>query len=733
MRVKDATEKNEKRMKEATESRGDSFPSWSLATFQPLSVEETMNAEMLSESSILFLISAVLLGALAWFLHRRRPDASAQWFWPSSTKKNAYASVALINVVLSAVLWTFITMNASIWLLWAAIGMPLVATGLTAGLVSDVGSGDGHGSGPLSSAILKWSRSIAQVLEWETWYLIAGTTLLFVTAVLPAVAFFKLSYNFERDLLSRREQRLMGDRVVERQSRLTEDYVDVVGRESIGDRFREDLHSTSEISWKYAPQSSFGSMQIGSMGSNIYQQEELSSRVSSLEWLLRRVRPTYNGISEQMTVTSNDEMRPKFAFADAGGQATLISTEFGAPLESRWRSWTAGATDNGWRGVLLWWGGCAVWVAALYGIVAAASRSWRLNRLCGEPLDASAPRICRSKRRLIIAPELSTDRTDLVNRLPKEQVIDVRQLTRRVRRQLDPDGAGAGARGNGPKQAIADDSLAGLGTTLLDMPDWRTKLPKDPAQPIVLDHFEYRIDEPDWVRQKLELVEQLAYRYDRSIIVLSSVDPVGIIDRVDRLRQHVSEGTRLRWVDVFGTFECRGWLHSDSNDVGSSIDGQYPQHQTEKPSDVQTLQTESQIQAEPYYRGLWKSCTKEEQLALIQLAEEGLLNPKCSDVAATLVARGLIVCDGAPHLMNDTFRRFVVHAVSRETVAQWELDERVPWDNVLIVGVVGLTAFLFFTQQDLAKNWVAYLGAMAAAVPALFKALTAIRSMSSEA
>jgi hypothetical protein len=72
------------------------------------------------------------------------------------------------------------------------------------------------------------------------------------------------------------------------------------------------------------------------------------------------------------------------------------------------------------------------------------------------------------------------------------------------------------------------------------------------------------------------------------------------------------------------------------------------------------------------YQLLWTSCTRSEKLVLIQLAQEGVINPKCSDTVDELIAKGLIWPGGAPTIFNMTFRDFLRDIERADVVQQWE-------------------------------------------------------------
>jgi hypothetical protein len=115
--------------------------------------------------------------------------------------------------------------------------------------------------------------------------------------------------------------------------------------------------------------------------------------------------------------------------------------------------------------------------------------------------------------------------------------------------------------------------------------------------------------------------------------------------------------------------------------------------------------------AEPYYRSVWEVCSHEEQLVLIQLAQEGLVNPKRIETIKHLARRRLVSVDPRFCLMNDSFRSFVLSVSSREHI---EALERTPansaWARLgtpLYALAAVIIAILLFTEQEAFTSLIA--------------------------
>jgi hypothetical protein len=104
--------------------------------------------------------------------------------------------------------------------------------------------------------------------------------------------------------------------------------------------------------------------------------------------------------------------------------------------------------------------------------------------------------------------------------------------------------------------------------------------------------------------------------------------------------------------------------------------------------------------ARVYYRAIWTSCSRDEKLVLVQLAQEGLVNPKAEVAVRQLMRKRLVVRDPVFRIMNLTFARFACTALPPSIVRKWEQqDGAIPWGTILLTVALGVAVFLFITQQ----------------------------------
>ena len=102
----------------------------------------------------------------------------------------------------------------------------------------------------------------------------------------------------------------------------------------------------------------------------------------------------------------------------------------------------------------------------------------------------------------------------------------------------------------------------------------------------------------------------------------------------------------------------------------------------------------------------------DQKLALYQLAETGVVNPRNHTVIAQLLRKELVRRNPTFRVMNETFRRFIAREMSHESAAEWEHEGvRLPWGSIstmmLTMALLPL-GLLLLTQQQLLGAWPAY-------------------------
>jgi hypothetical protein len=149
------------------------------------------------------------------------------------------------------------------------------------------------------------------------------------------------------------------------------------------------------------------------------------------------------------------------------------------------------------------------------------------------------------------------------------------------------------------------------------------------------------------------------------------------------------------------------------------------------PPSCEAVLFEIGVAAEPFYRGVWAACSSDEKLALRQLAEEGVVNPRNATVIAHLLRAGLVDRDPVFRPMNETFRRFVMKEMPDDALSVLEHQGvAMPWASItttVLTMALGLVGLLILTQQQLIDAWIGYVPALAPAVPTVVKMLGSLQ------
>src|SRR5262249_18916152 len=322
------------------------------------------------------------------------------------------------------------------------------------------------------------------------------------------------------------------------------------------------------------------------------------------------------------------------------------------------------------------------------------------------------------------------------------QVFDVRALSfARV-----PTYAGAGWSSSVPE---GDNSTA----------TWADALQQARADPPIalgIDHLECRFGDSAFRAQMLECLEVAIHRSRCSVRIATVRDPL------ETLRELKDPAPDLeRWARLLDSFRkevvglatdsagvealraqlrrCRNGLTGDQRALLLSECAPASPLLTVGEELVMRLAKEGRVSttalvdeigdaAAYFYRALWDACSMDEQLALRQIAEEGVVNPNNRMTAGRLSQAGLVSRDAATvRLMNESFRRFVLHVEPAARIAMWEhKGVSVPWGSIaaaFLTVAFGLGGLLLLTQQQLVDSWLNYVPAVASAIPSAWKVI----------
>jgi hypothetical protein len=226
------------------------------------------------------------------------------------------------------------------------------------------------------------------------------------------------------------------------------------------------------------------------------------------------------------------------------------------------------------------------------------------------------------------------------------------------------------------------------------------------AEPVVvLDHFAYGCNDAESNRRKLELVERFVFKEGRTVVILTTIDPLF----------YVEAGTGV----------------GARPSLDALAPGEVMDRWTKALIKFTTMRVVGGAPVEPspsYYRVLWSTCTKRERMALYQLANEGWAN--CQNLAALkhLVRRGLIESRPEFRIADEDFRGFILEWVSSEDQREWQREDEISvWDGLkaalyVSVGLSVAAIALLYGQQAMG-----YVVAGVSAITPVIKTISDLR------
>ncbi|SEK54472.1 hypothetical protein SAMN05216262_101623 [Colwellia chukchiensis] len=135
------------------------------------------------------------------------------------------------------------------------------------------------------------------------------------------------------------------------------------------------------------------------------------------------------------------------------------------------------------------------------------------------------------------------------------------------------------------------------------------------------------------------------------------------------------------------------------------------------------------------YRYRWELCTKAERLLLIQLANGYAPNPSNIEPLEHLIRRGYIYQDNGWHLINQSFKRFVLSAESDTVVASWlQAAMESNWQYVripLFTLVLVAIAVLAYSASEAIESLMAILTGVLSLTPLLLRSFNLFKGNTS--
>jgi hypothetical protein len=287
---------------------------------------------------------------------------------------------------------------------------------------------------------------------------------------------------------------------------------------------------------------------------------------------------------------------------------------------------------------------------------------------------------------------------------------------------------------------------------------------------IIINHFEYNIQDPVTNRIKLNFLEKLMVDDNRKIIILSTIHPVAFLDSafVESMKQDTGKDDKNnraeipiqsqdleRWHVLLGHYRIilmpldpayTQLQPEDETPSGKMICNEtkwgYFLNQMREPAikasrkiikkgiDLPTpdeFAFKLQVTSHYFYMYIWQSLTREEKFLLYDLAEDNLVNSYDDYNLSMLIGKGIIFWDdGTLKLFNKGFRNFILTAIGNSEAMKIKdrIKDNGNWGKLripLILIILSILAFLLASQEEAYSTLITYVAALTAGVPAVLK------------
>ncbi len=282
---------------------------------------------------------------------------------------------------------------------------------------------------------------------------------------------------------------------------------------------------------------------------------------------------------------------------------------------------------------------------------------------------------------------------------------------------------------------------------------------------VVIEDFGYGIDNITAGWRTLEVIEKLKTNHNK-IVIISKLAPVQVIEKYESLQEKEAYKDKnlhvfvSRWKDVLAEFiemyfsyvvssgkprkrlpvsagvkemlEHEFSVHkpyfnqlwgSLSKSINYEKINKLPAHQQE--TFKEELLLKIRTLAQPFYYALWNACSHDEKFFLYDLANDGFANTKNTSVIIKLLEKGLIFYDESLHVMNESFRNFILNIDKAEALEmEKELNQSGTWriyKTVIILAIISLILFFIFANQSIVKQFSALLAGLAATIPYILR------------
>lgn len=736
------------------------FPRWSLIAFRDKQPLRALYLEIVTLAGFLFFGYALVLFVIFFIVYVVRVNSweRMRWIWPAETFSTLYSEFMLANVIWGLLLIAEILFFDGLLLLsfvfltsWFGIAYLIFR--------------------PRFAVIHKLVTrlKLPERLDYSSTYILNMVLVLMIAGMLPATAFFKVTYNKGMALFTRQRQMSLWKGYEDRYSRINSKYSTsreksspgpfhnraladafiaqrLNNSEDIHEKFLDTSHQDSievENTTKAHPQMAAGLASPGLISAATGISSKINTKLS--QWL--RQVPFFSGFVESDILAQNYADDYSWVSSSDGQSYTLTvpnAWKGGRLLiTTRLRDFQSLPEVPTLNFVLAAFGFLTIPVGLFFLSGFAVRRIFLLH------LD---------KRALTPVPQNAFASTN--------QNLFVIVSSPLIEKDSPP------CNGEFHRINLKLETLNGAWFESLDSKLQSGELPKK----IVLDYFDHQISDLKKNFQKVDLVERLLAN-GRIIVIMSNSDPsaysapvvlkngkekhdVLLPEFADRWANIVSRFIRVYVVEsgdvesfqnTLSTQEENFLAYSQSEVQRQKIHELFKLVRSEcsprgclqkigleiiKQPNFETMSLADvfkQIagQGRLYYHRIWSTCSEEEKLTLVHLAEDRFLSRNDPQLGV-LMLKGLIFKAPDLRLINQTFKHFLLTQCSQTGLVSIEDEAKrtSTWHMLripLLTGFAAMILFLVLTQKDFYSSSLTIITGLMTGIPALFKVLSVLQ------
>jgi hypothetical protein len=694
-----------------------------LIVFYNTEITQTTNMAIILIGSVLMSIYVGVLLVIAVIDLLQKFRYPPVLIWPQPEYSSRYILVVLIN---SALVGTFLYIYSRQWefdlLFITTITLALSIS--CSALVLKVGK--------LSNFIGKENRRIRQ--HYKSLYALAAVSLLVAVSVIPCFGFFKFSRDAASELAAKHGQLKVLNDVLLRGLSIRKAYSDLKAPNEIAaNRIATAMAHYEKIPLTYLSFQDRDESTPGPAPGRIQEQFDV--------WLEKAARlfPSSNlgGEMGMLQFETNDgaklaedqpqssavsEYQPHPVWKEISHNSFAVAWA-GHTIYSHFQEWS-GVGHIDWAVLLLLWFFVGLWFFQLMKKVIVP------DRLAPPALDiVNWKQSYEIQRNYLVLGDPRTEKSERVSDIEGIRYSDLR---------VDPE------------KEIKNYS---------------------PNDVVVLDHFDFNMDNTLYNWKRLQILERLVYKQCCRVVLVSSVDPVYFFNDIDSVS--VTESAKaapdflIRWSNVMSSFQKVAFEDTGISDFDNALreagenTGPRPflrwiekecrhtpylrsvgrillaKHQHETDFRRPAFDNELRELTDSYYSLVWSALSPSERLILFQLANDGWANHKNGPAIRQLLSKHLIRCAPMFKVMNESFRLFVREAKNQRQIAEMERQGgQSSWRSMkiaLLATAIGLGAWLFYAQKDLFQGLMGYILSLGAAIAAIANILGGLKGRASNA